>query len=137
MRKTKGIQKAWKKGKRLYFSGTSLCAFASVFFILGALLGVVLFLNIMDTDDRLKYVALDRSKHMIAFIGVIALNAIGLILVLIGRFRHWKGLTHMIGVVKFTRVPEAPLLSPESFQVPRHISAQQIHNLPQQLNHRR
>ena len=93
----------WRDG------GTWLCKFSSLFFVLGALVGLVLFLNIMDTDDKLKYVALDRSKHMIAFVAVIALNLVGLFVVFVGRFLYWKGSSHLQTFKFYVNTPIAAL----------------------------
>lgn len=90
----------------------ALCKLATLFFVLGALAGVVLFLNIMDTDERLKYVALDRSKHMLAFVGVIALNAIGLVLLFVGRFFFWKGSSKIQTYFSYVKYPETAILTP-------------------------
>lgn len=100
------------KGYKLYKKGHKCCTRSSLFIIFSALITFVVLAAFLTPG------LLDSGIVLICLIAIIALDGIALLLMLIGRFKYWKGTSHMFGTAKFVMTPEAPKVAPDSFDPP-------------------
>lgn len=100
------------KGYRLYKKGHKHCTNSSWFILFSALLTFVVLASVLVPG------LLDSGIVLILLVAVIALDGLALLYMLIGRFKYWKGTSHMFGTAKFVMTPEAPKVAPDAFDPP-------------------
>ena len=100
----------FSKGWSLHTAGNKLCVNSAWFVIISLLITLVLLIPAF-----VPLYSLSAETITLLLIVIAGFNAIALLLVLIGRFIYWKGVTHMLGTAKFVMSPEAPRVAPQAF----------------------